>query len=64
MWWEEGEAEAEIWRGEDCESLCEDVCDGLLACEVRVELVAVIGMVRYCFCCKSLTETNRRDVFR
>lgn len=36
---EEREAKAEVGRGEDCEGLNEDVGDGLVAGEVRVELV-------------------------
>lgn len=37
---EEGEAEREVGAGEDGEGLDEDVGDGLVAGEVRVELVA------------------------
>lgn len=34
------QAEGEVWAGEDGEGLDEDVGDGLVAGEVRVELVA------------------------
>jgi hypothetical protein len=37
---EEGEAEAEVGRGEDGQRLDQDVGDGLLATKVGVELVA------------------------
>lgn len=38
----EGEAKAVVWGGEDCEGFDEDVGDGLVAGEVRVELVTVL----------------------
>ena len=38
---QEGEAEGEVGAREDGEGLDEDVCDGLVAGEVGVELVAV-----------------------
>jgi len=37
---EEGEAKAEVGRGEDGEGFDEYVCDGFVAGEVRVELIA------------------------
>jgi len=37
---EEGEAQAEVGRGKDGEGFDEDVGDGFVAGEVRVELVA------------------------
>lgn len=40
MWREEREREAEVWRGEDCERLDQNVGDGLVAGEVWVELVS------------------------
>jgi hypothetical protein len=39
---EEREAERKVWAGEDGKGLDEDVCDGLIAGEVRVELVPVV----------------------
>jgi hypothetical protein len=39
---EEREAERKVWAGEDGEGLDEDVCDSLIAGEVRVELVTVV----------------------
>lgn len=40
MWWEEVHAEGEIRRGEYGERFHEDVGDGFVAGEVRVELVS------------------------
>lgn len=40
MWWQQREAEGEVWAGEDGESLDEDVGNGLVAGKVRIELVA------------------------
>lgn len=37
---EQGEAEGEVWAGEDGQGLDEDVGDGLVAGEMGVELVA------------------------
>jgi hypothetical protein len=39
---EEREAERKVWAGEDGKGLDEDVGDGLIAGEVRVELVSAI----------------------
>lgn len=39
---QERETKGEVGAGEDGESLDEDVCDGLVAGEVGVELVAVV----------------------
>lgn len=41
MGWEERQSEREVWAREDGEGFDEDVGDGLVASEVRVELVAV-----------------------
>ena len=41
MWRKEGETQGEIGAREDGQSLDEDVGDGLVAREVRVELVAM-----------------------
>jgi hypothetical protein len=42
VWWEEREAKGEVGAGEDGKGLDEDVCDGLIAREVRVELVPIV----------------------
>ena len=44
MWWEEVEGEREVWGGEDGEGFDEDVGDGFVAGEVRVELVSGVGL--------------------
>lgn len=36
---EQGKAEAEVWRREDCESLDQDVRDSLFSGEVWIELI-------------------------
>ena len=41
MWGEERQTQGEVGAGEDGEGLDEDVGDGLVAGEVRVELVSV-----------------------
>lgn len=46
MWWEEVEAEGEVWTGKDGEGLDEDVCYCLLPREVWVELVSVLSGTR------------------
>jgi hypothetical protein len=48
VWWEKREAEGEVGPGEDRESLDEDVGDGLVASEVRVELVAAVSWLAGC----------------
>lgn len=52
---EEGEAKGESRRGEDGESLNEDVGDNLGLEEVRVELVAIASSAtRFCMACMLL----------
>lgn len=55
---QEVQAEGEVWGGEDGEGFDEDVGDGFVAGEVRVELVSVAGGGEW-----FVSEGSRREGF-